>query len=121
MKKFLLVLISVFLSSCASVPKGYKTVGKPTRNLMCPDYSQVEPGFYGGNGSSVEEAVEAVGLDYNAATWINGKYPGSKLVLQELVIPPKSKLKYDHFVFKTKAGEEKEVWFWISGGLDCLF
>src|SRR5688500_829974 len=86
----------------------------------CPDYSETSPGFYGGDGSSQEQAVETVGLEYTAYRWIAERYPGAKVVMQELVVDPKSKKRYDVLSFTASDGRKSEAWFWISGGLSCL-
>lgn len=96
-----------FLTGCATDPN-------------CPDYSDTSPGFYGGDGSSQEQAVESVGLEYTAYRWIAERHPGAKIEMQELVIDPKTKKRYDVMSFITSEGRKTQAWFWVSGGLSCL-
>jgi hypothetical protein len=84
-----------------------------------PDYSNTKPGYYGGDGSSQEQAVLAVGVDQSAYAWIAQKYPGSKILDQALVVPP-GKKRYDMYKVRKRDGKVIEVWFLISGGLDAF-
>ena len=74
------------------------------------------PGFYGGDGSSKEQAVEIVGYEYSSYHWIERHFPGATIMSQELVIPPDSKKEYDVITFKTATGEIVNAWFLLSGG-----
>ncbi len=82
-----------------------------------PDYSNTEPGYYGGDGTSPEKAVLVVGVEQSAYAWIAQKYPGSKVLSQALVVPP-GKKRYDMYRVQLRNGKIIEVWFLISGGID---
>ncbi len=113
-------LVCLILVGCATpLPPDYNTVGVPTRKLHCPDYSSVSPGFYGGDGSSQEQAIESVGFDFGPYRWIAENYPGARIEMQELVIPP-SNLRYDVMHIVLPDGEEREIWFWLTGGYACF-
>ncbi|GAB2512136.1 hypothetical protein GCM10027084_28760 [Pseudoxanthomonas sangjuensis] len=84
-----------------------------------PDYSQIEPGYYGGDGSSPEQAVLAVGLNQSGPAWIAEKYPGSTIKMQALAAPP-GKKRYDVYTVEKADGETVQVWFLLSGGLSDL-
>ena len=105
---------------CASRISDYPTAGQPTRDPNCPDYSDTQPGFYGGDGSSEDQAVETVGLEYTPSRWIEEHYPGAQITGQELVISPTTRLRFDVMSFLTVEGQATKVWFWISGGLGCF-
>ena len=98
----------------------FPSVGKPTSNPHCPDYGNISPGFYGGDGSSEDQAVETVGLEYTAHRWIEEHYPGARVISQALIVSPETKLRFDLMTFEAVDGETKEAWFWISGGLECF-
>jgi hypothetical protein len=102
-----LIVTTQILSACASDP-------------LCPDYSDVSPGFYGGDGSSKEQAVEIVGYEYSYRRWLEEQHPGSRETLQELVISPDTGQPYDRIVFVTASGDEREAWFLVTGGVWCL-
>jgi hypothetical protein len=104
---FLLTLISWCICSC--------TIGDTG-----PDYSHTKPGYYGGDGSSAEQAVIAVGVDKSPYAWIAQKYPGSTILVQGLVVPPPGKKRYDVYVVRLRNGKEIRVWFLISGGVEGL-
>jgi hypothetical protein len=84
-----------------------------------PDYSNTKPGYYGGDGSSQQQAVLVVGVEQSAYAWIAQKYPGSKVLDQALVVPP-GKKRYDLYRVRRRDGKVIEVWFVISGGLDAF-
>lgn len=85
-----------------------------------PDYSHTKPGYYGGDGSSAKQAVITVGVEQSAYAWIAKKYPGSTVLDQALVVPP-GKKRYDVYGVRLRNGKVIQVWFLISGGLDSLF
>lgn len=103
--RLLTLLLPVLVCSCAS------SGGR--------DFSQVEPGYYGGDGSSPEMAVLAVGVHQSGAAWIAEKYPDSTIKMQALSIPP-GKKRFDVFTVETADGETIQVWFLLSGGLNDL-
>lgn len=119
MKK-ILILTAVYILSGCSTPYQQPTVGKITNDSECPDYSEVAAGFYGGDGSSEEQAIEIVGVKHSPYRWIEENYPGSKPTLQALIHSPKSGFKYDLIKFQTPEGEEKSAYFWVSGGFHCF-
>jgi hypothetical protein len=84
-----------------------------------PDLSKVNPGFYGGDGTSQKKAVIAVGLNYSAKRFIAQKYPGSTIETVALVAPP-GKKRYDVYRVKKHAGKKIDVWFQLLGGLSDL-
>ncbi len=92
--------------------------GCSTRDTS-PDYSHTKLGYYGGDGSSQEQAVIAVGVEQNAYAWIAQKYPGSKVLMQTLAVPP-GKKRYDVYTVRRRNGKTIDVWFLISGGLDAF-
>jgi hypothetical protein len=79
----------------------------------------VKPGFYGGDGTSQERAVIAVGPDYSAQRFIAQKYPGSTIERIALVEPPGRK-RYDLYTVKKRDGTRIDVWFQLLGGLADL-
>jgi hypothetical protein len=101
-----LIISCGLLAGCASHESG-------------PDYSNTKPGYYGGDGSSQEKAVLAVGVEQSAYAWIAQKYPGSKILDQALVVPP-GKKRYDLYRVRKRDGKVIQVWFLISGGIDAL-
>lgn len=121
MKQLMGLSVLLVLVGCQSTPVKYPTVGDPTDDPNCPSYANVSSGFYGGDGSSEAEAVEMVGVKYTSQRWFSEKYPGAKIVMRALITSPKSKRNYDVITFETSGGEEKEAWFWVSGGFGCLF
>jgi len=84
-----------------------------------PDYSKTKPGYYGGDGSSQQQAVLVVGVEQSAYAWIARTYPGSKVLDQALVLPP-GKKRYDLYRVRKRDGKVIHVWFLISGGLDTF-
>lgn len=113
-------MLMIALGSCATpLPPGYRTVGTPTSDPDCPDYSSVSPGFYGGDGSSESEAIESVGMGFTAYRWVAENHPDATIDMQELVISPATNLRYDVMHISLADGEERDIWFWISGGLAC--
>lgn len=119
MKKILILVVSSTLFGCVTTYQ-QPTVGKVTSDPDCPDYSEVSAGFYGGDGSSEEQAIEMVGVDYSPYRWIEENYPGSKPTIQALIHSPRTGLKYDLIKFQTPDGNEKSAYFWISGGFHCF-
>ena len=115
------LVFAMLLVGCATpLPPDYRTVGTPTRDLDCPDYSSVSSGFYGGDGSSESEAIESVGIDFTAYRWIAENHPDATIEMQELVILPTTNLKYDVMHITLADGEARNIWFWISGGMACF-
>ena len=110
----------VILAGCNAITPTYTTVGKKTNDPNCPDYSEVSGGFYGGDGSSEERAIEMVGIEYTPYRWIKENYPDAVPTMQELVQSPRTGLQYDRISFTTANGEEKHAYFWVSGGFSCL-
>ena len=106
MQNVFLLAIVLFMSACATDPN-------------CPDYSNTPAGFYGGDGSSQDQAIEIVGVEYSQQRWIEDNYPGATLTMQELVLPPDTPKRYDVISFTTSSGESKSAWFWITGGFSC--
>jgi len=119
MRLFVAILIAGLACGCAAKVPDYPTVGKPTKKPNCPDYSDTLPGFYGGDGSSEDQAVEMVGLEYSSYRWIEERYPGAEVTFQELVISPTTKRRFDVMTFRTTDGQVIKAWFWISGGIGC--
>ena len=115
-----LILLLLLVGACAARIDAFPTVGKPTRDPHCPDYSGVTPGYYGGDGSSEERAVETIGFEYSAYRWLEENHPGAQVISQALVISPETNLKYDLMTFERANGETKEAWFWVSGGVECF-
>lgn len=72
------------------------------------------PGFYGGDGSSADEAVVIVGRDYSPFLWLSENYPGSKVIFQERTMNPISGRLYSIITFRTAAGETKKAWFRLT-------
>jgi hypothetical protein len=103
---FFVAIICCSLAGCSTQDAG-------------PDYSRTKPGYYGGDGSSQEQAVIAVGIDQSAYAWIAQKYPGSTVLDQALVVPP-GKKRYDVYGVRLRNGKVIQVWFLISGGIDAL-
>jgi hypothetical protein len=107
MKRFLLLIpVCIFFVGCTSTPS-------------TPDYSNTKPGYYGGDGSSQEQAVICVGVDESPYAWIAQKYPGSKILDQALSIPPGGK-RYDVFRVQKRDGTVIKAWFLAGGGIDAL-
>jgi len=116
----LLVFMIASNASATPLPPGYSTVGTPTEDPDCPDYSSVSPGFYGGDGSTENEAIESVGIEFSVYRWIAENYPDATVKMQELVISPTTNLEFDVMHVSLADGGERNIWFWVSGGLDCL-
>ncbi|MCD4654970.1 hypothetical protein K8T06_13680 [bacterium] len=72
------------------------------------------PGFYGGDGSSLDQAVEIVGYEYASYDWIQEHYPGAEVIGQELVIPPDGD-RFDVLTIKAIEGDTIKLWFLLSG------
>jgi hypothetical protein len=72
------------------------------------------PGFYGGDGSSADEAVEMVGRDYSPFLWLSENYPDSEVIFQQRVMNPISGRLYSVITFKTAEGETKKAWFRLT-------
>ena len=104
--KLITILFVALLTGCSSPGGG-------------PDFSQVEPGYYGGDGTSQEQAVLAVGLYQSGPAFIAEKYPGSTIKMQALVVPP-GKKRYDRYTVQKADGETVQVWFLLSGGLSDI-
>lgn len=90
-----------------------------TNSPTAPDYSNTKPGYYGGDGSSQEQAVICVGVDQSPYAWIAQKYPGSKILDQALSVPP-GKKRYDVFRIRKRDGKIVQAWFLAGGGIDAL-
>lgn len=118
--KLHLVFAIIFLAGCNATTPTYSTVGKKTDDPHCPDYSEVSGGFYGGDGSSEEQAIEIVGIEHKPNRWIEENYPGAVPTMQALIQSPRTGLKYDRISFTTVNGEDKQAYFWVSGGFSCL-
>lgn len=117
--KLFILLLSIVLVGCNSTKPSYSTVGKKTEDPNCPDYSETSPGFYGGDGSSEEQAIETVGVYFTPQRWIIENYPDATPTLQSLVRSSRTGLMYDVISMTTKSGEKKELYFWLSGGFSC--
>lgn len=121
MNRICLYVTLIFaLLGCNAINPTYTTVGKKTDDPNCPDYSEVQPGFYGGDGSSEAQAIEMVGIDYTPYRWIEENYPGAKPLMQALIQSRSTGLKYDLIKFESANGTNKEAYFRISGGLSCF-
>jgi hypothetical protein len=120
MRLLVIILMLFFAWGCAARIADNPTVGKPTKDPDCPDYSDTVPGYYGGDGSSENQAVETVRVEYTSYRWIEERYPGARVTLQALVVSPITQRKYDVMTFTTVEGKTMKAWFWISGGLACL-
>jgi len=72
------------------------------------------PGFYGGDGSSADEAVEIVGRDYSPFLWLSENYPDSEVIFQERIMHPISGRHYSVITFRTAEGETKKAWFRLT-------
>jgi hypothetical protein len=83
------------------------------------DLSNVNPGFYGGDGTSQKQAVIAVGPQYSAKRFVAQKYPGATIESVALVVPP-GKHRYDVYRVKKRDGKKIDVWFQLLGGLSDL-
>ena len=83
------------------------------------DLSKVNPGFYGGDGTSQKQAVIAVGPQYSAKRFVAQKYPGATIESVALVVPP-GKHRYDVYRVKKREGKKIDIWFQLLGGLSDL-
>jgi hypothetical protein len=83
---------------------------------LCGCAAYRAPGFYGGDGTSMGQAVEIVGYDYTSFVWISEHYPGSVILSEELAIHPVSGRRYDLITFRTTQGETIQAYFLRSSG-----
>ena len=83
---------------------------------LCGCAAHRAPGFYGGDGSSMSQAVEIVGYRYTSFVWISEHYPGSVILSEGMAIHPVSGRRYDIITFRTVDGQEMQVYFLRSSG-----
>lgn len=103
--RFPRIMIVMLLSGCSGIGSG-------------PDSSHSDPGYYGGDGTSEEQAILAIGIYQPGPAWIAEKYPGSTVKTQESVYLS-SEERYDLFTIQKADGETVRIWFRLPGRPDA--